>query len=270
MWHRKSSLALSNTPVAVARAYPSISPKNGPGLVSAMGINVPSGIRTYRLLHGGASAFSEASSPQKMPSSILHVLLPEKAKADASCTSSYLAMEDVLSRNCDLVVKTVNTAEEEACSSGAAQRRRLVPRAECERFGEMDVKDNLSEYNSMQAPCTVQGAGHQVEDVSKGTGHRGIYSSEKPITRGVEAAVSGNHQDKDWSAVAWPDYRFEVLGCRPHMNLRDTLPPRLAALNSCKAECNRDMDGMATPSSSCLWRLPTRLPRSRLAGRTVV
>ncbi|XP_054919036.1 uncharacterized protein [Dermacentor andersoni] len=205
-----------------------------------------------------------------MPSSILHALLPEKAKADASYRSSYLAMEDVLPRNCDLVVKTVNPAEEEACSSGAAHRRRLVPSAGRDRFVEMDVKDNLSEYNSIQAPGTVQGAGHQVEDVSKGTGHRGIYSSETPITRGVEAAVSGNHQDKDWSAVASPDYRFEVFGCRPHMNLRDTLPLRLATLNSCKAECSSDTDGMAAPSSSCLWRLPTRLPRPRLAGRTAV
>ncbi|XP_075535088.1 uncharacterized protein LOC142570604 isoform X1 [Dermacentor variabilis] len=235
-----------------------------------MGIDVPSGIRAYRILHGGASAFSEAPSPQKMPSSILHDLLPEKAKADASYTFGYLAMEDVLPRSCDPVVKTVNMAEEQACSSSAAHRRRLVPRAECDRFVEADVKDNLPEYNSMQAPCTVQGAGLQVEDVSQGTGHRMIFSSEKPITRGVEAALSGNHHDKDWSAVAWPDYRFEFFGCRPHMHLRDTLPLRLTTLGSCKAECNSDMAGMATPSSSCLWRLRTRLPRPRVAGRTVV
>ncbi|XP_075542232.1 uncharacterized protein LOC142576146 isoform X2 [Dermacentor variabilis] len=204
-----------------------------------MGIDVPSGIRTYRLLHGGASAFSEAPSPQKMPSSILHDLLPEKAKADASYTFGYLAMEDVLPRSCDPAVKTGNMAEEEACSSSAAHRRRLLPRAECDRFVEADVKDNLPEYNSMQAPCTVQGAGLQVEDVSQGTGHRMIF-------------------------------RFEVLGCRPHMHLRDTLPLRLSTLNSCKAECNSDMAGMATPRSSCLWRLPTRLPRPRVAGRTAV
>ncbi|XP_070386445.1 uncharacterized protein [Dermacentor albipictus] len=118
-----------------------------------MGIAVSSGVLDVpSLLHGGASAFSEASSPQKLPSFTMHVLLPDEAA------------DDVLPRNGDLVVKTLDAAEEEARSSCAPHRRRLVPGAECDRIVEKDAKDNLAEYNSLQAPRTVQGHRHLVEE----------------------------------------------------------------------------------------------------------
>ncbi|XP_065310191.2 uncharacterized protein [Dermacentor albipictus] len=174
-----------------------------------MGIAVSSGVLDVpSLLHGGASAFSEASSPQKLPSFTMHVLLPDEAA------------DDVLPRNGDLVVKTLDAAEEEARSSCAPHRRRLVPGAECDRIVEKDAKDNLAEYNSLQAPCTVQGHRHLVEEVSRDTGHWVIYrkSPEEPTTRAAAAAGSGNRQHRHCSAVAWPDYRFEALRCRPRVH----------------------------------------------------
>ncbi|XP_065304918.1 uncharacterized protein [Dermacentor albipictus] len=171
-----------------------------------MRIDVSSRLPIYPLLRGGPSAFSEASSPQKMTSFTIHVLLPDEA------------IEDVLPRNGDLVVKTLDTAEEEACSSCAPHRRRLVPRAECDRIVEKDAKDNLAEYNSLEAPCSMQGHRHLVEEVSRGTGHCLMYSPEEPTTRAAAAAGSGNRQHGHCSAVAWPDYRFEALRCRPRVH----------------------------------------------------
>ncbi|XP_065304916.2 uncharacterized protein [Dermacentor albipictus] len=44
-----------------------------------------------------------------------------------------------------------------------------------------------------------------------------MYSPEEPTTRAAAAAGSGNRQHGHCSAVAWPDYRFEALRCRPRV-----------------------------------------------------
>ncbi|XP_065307492.1 uncharacterized protein [Dermacentor albipictus] len=198
-----------------------------------MGKDVPSVIEVRRLLLECSTAISEESPSHKAPSAISHVGRPEEAK-DVN-VSSNLTIEHVLANHRDLEVKPRTKGDERAGNSCVRRRKRPFPRAECNLLAEMRVRDTVRPCHTKQALCTVQRAKHQTVAASRDNEQLQIYRSEEPITHGVEDGASKFRQLVERGGAASPVYSLGVLGCNPHIHLRDTLPCVLKKPNSIKA-----------------------------------
>ncbi|KAH7980168.1 hypothetical protein HPB49_013590 [Dermacentor silvarum] len=129
--------------------------------------------------------------------------------------------------------------------------------AECDLIVVVGVKDRVSQCNSMQAPCTIQGVHHKMV-VSSGTVRLlMIQSSEKQNSPGAEAAASMIRQVVKCGTAASPEYSLGVLAGNPLIHPRDTLTCVLMMLNCINPESNSHRHSVVTPRS-CLWRLHAR------------
>ncbi|XP_049516547.1 uncharacterized protein LOC125942428 [Dermacentor silvarum] len=215
MWH--TTLAHSNGQLFVA--HRSITERNGLGVVLAMGVDAPSVMRVYRLFPDGASCFSEASPSPKTTLPIPLDSYPEGGKDGVVYVSCYVAFNDVLTENLDLVIKAWNRAEELAGDSCLGDRRTPLPKTQCDLLVEIGIGDILSLGNNMHSACTVKGFRHQPLVVSWSPRRLVLQRSEEPIIRDVDAGVSGICQVMHRSAGASPEYntsgRLELQAAHP-------------------------------------------------------
>ncbi|KAH7980332.1 hypothetical protein HPB49_015104 [Dermacentor silvarum] len=163
------------------------------------------------------------------------VTRPEGAIDDVSYVSINLAIHHVRSDNRDLVLKLRNKANERASDSCVGRQRKLFPRAECYLL-VVGVKDNVCHCNTMQAPCTVQGASRQTLVVSRGTGrllmiHREVIVSV--INRVVVlCGETGSGKITEAGQFIFEDYIRGGQGSR--CNMLVTQRRRIAAISMAK------------------------------------
>ncbi|XP_075534883.1 uncharacterized protein LOC142570377 isoform X1 [Dermacentor variabilis] len=234
-----------------------------------MGIAVPGGLETDRLLQGCLSTISGETPSRKTPSSIALAAIPDAAKDDVSYPFSNLAIEDVLPDNRELVLKPWSKVDEPTRGSHSEHHSRLFPRADWYPLVDMGVEDTVAQCNIIQVSGTMQGAWNQTVVALRFTVRLLIRSARDASTRGAEAAATMSGRFVECDHVPSVEYRLDVRGCSLRIHPRDTLPCASTMLNVSKAERYGDTYGGATPSR-CIWRLHARFAQNRADGSSTI
>ncbi|XP_049517033.1 uncharacterized protein LOC125942834 [Dermacentor silvarum] len=171
-----------------------------------MCVDARSVMRVYCLFPDDASTFSEASPSHKTTLAIRFNSYPEGGKDGMLYVSCYVAFNNVLTENRDLVIKPWKEVEEIAWDSCLGDRRIPFLKTQYDLLVEIGIGDILSLGYTMHSACTAKGFRHQALVVSESPRLLVLYRWEEPITRGVDTGTSGVCQVMHTSAAASPEH----------------------------------------------------------------